>query len=108
MARNDLQYWFRGEKYSFYLLYRKRRIIVTVVNGENAPFSTVFNLANTAKVEPAGQMITLTSAFYTDDNSFAETKKVTPVVSEFSGFSNSFKMEFKPNSFTILRIKASR
>ena len=43
-----------------------------------------------------------------DENSFEEPKKVSPVVTEFNGFSNSFNMEFKPNSFTILRIKASR
>jgi len=40
--------------------------------------------------------------------SLAEPKKVSPVASEFTGFSNSFKMDFKPNSFIILRIKASR
>ncbi|MCX6329224.1 MAG: hypothetical protein NTZ85_06885 [Bacteroidia bacterium] len=86
----------------------KGEIIVKVVNGENVPFCTEINLSNSTKVEPAGQIITLTSASDTDDNSFAEPKKVFPVVSEFTGFSNSFKMEFKPNSFTILRIKASR
>ena len=83
-------------------------VIVKVVNGVNAPFSTVINLNNAVKVEPAGQTITLTSESLKDDNCFAEPKKISPVVSEFNGFSNSFKMEFKPNSFTILRIKVSR
>jgi len=83
-------------------------VIVKVVNGEDTPFSTEINLTNAVKVEPVGQIITLSSVSDKDDNSFAEPKKVTPVVSEYKGFSNSFKMEFLPNSFTILRIKASR
>jgi alpha-L-arabinofuranosidase len=86
----------------------KGEVIVKVINDENIPFSTEINLTNVAKVEPAGQIITLTSASNKDDNSFTEPKKVSPVVSEFNGFSNSFKMDFVPNSFTILRIKASR
>ena len=76
-----------------------------VVNGENEPLSTEIDLSNAVKVEPVGQVITLTSASGKDDNSFAEPKKVFPVTNEFDGFGNSFKMEFKPNSFTILRIK---
>jgi alpha-L-arabinofuranosidase len=83
-------------------------VIVKVVNGDNVPFSTEIKLNNAVKVEPKGQIITLSSASNKDDNSFAEPKKVSPVVSEYTDFSNSFKMEFKPNSFTILRIKASR
>jgi hypothetical protein len=86
----------------------KGEVIVKVVNGENNPFRTEINLSNAAKVEPAGQIITLTSASNKDDNNFTEPKKVSPVASEFNGFSNSFKMDFKPNSFTILRIRASR
>jgi alpha-L-arabinofuranosidase len=83
-------------------------VIVKVVNGEDTPFNSEINLNNAKKVDPIGQIITLSSVSDKDDNSFAEPKKVTPVVSEYKGFSNSFKMEFKPNSFTILRIKASR
>jgi len=83
-------------------------IIVKVVNGEKTPLSTTINLIHTTNVNPVGQIITLTSASNKDDNSFAEPKKVSPVINEYKGFSNSFKMEFKPNSFTILRIKATR
>lgn len=83
-------------------------IIIKVVNGETIPFSTTVNLTNVSEINPAGQIITLSSASNQDDNSFAEPTKVSPVVTEFTGFSKSFKMEFKPNSFTILRIKASK
>ena len=86
----------------------KGEVIVKVVNGENEPFSTEIHLNNAVKVEPAGQIITLASASGEDDNSFTEPEKVSPVVSEYNNFGNSFKMEFKPYSFTILRIKASR
>ncbi len=85
-----------------------QEIIVKVVNGENIPFNTVINLSNTKRVEPDGQIITLSSVSPEDENSFAEPKKVSPVTSEYKKFGNSFNMEFKPNSFTILRIKAIR
>jgi hypothetical protein len=85
-----------------------KEIIIKVVNGESAPFSTEINLTNAGKINPSGKIITLTSTSNKDDNNFAEPKKVSPVVSGYTGFNNSFKMEFKPNSFTILRIKASR
>lgn len=83
-------------------------VIVKVVNGETVPFSTEIKLNNAVKVEPAGLVITLTSGSNKDDNSFAQPEKVSPVTSEYTGFNNAFKMEFKPNSFTILKIKASR
>lgn len=83
-------------------------VIVKIVKGENKPYNSEINLTNAVKVYPAGRLITLTSATYKDDYSFAESKKVSAVLYDYSDFSNSIKMEFQPNLFTILRIKASR
>ena len=85
----------------------KGEVIVKVVNGENAPFNSEINLTNAVNIEPAYQPTTLTSTTNKDYNSFDKPKKVSAVLNEYSGFGNSFKMEFQPNSFTILRIKAS-
>jgi alpha-L-arabinofuranosidase len=82
--------------------------LVKVVNGEGTPFNTTINLNNAAEVNPVGQVITISSASNQDENSFAEPTKVSPHVSDYAEFSNSFKMEFKPYSFTILRIKAKK
>lgn len=83
-------------------------VVVKVVNGEGTPFNTTINLENAIEVNPVGQVITISSASNQDENSFAEPTKVSPRVSEYAEFSNSFKMEFKPYSFTILRIKAKK
>jgi len=85
-----------------------REVIAKIVNRKNTPYNAEINLTNALKVEPADQLITLNSASNKDDNSFDEPKKVSALLNEYSRFSNSFKMEFQPNSFTILRIKASR
>jgi alpha-L-arabinofuranosidase len=55
----------------------------------------------------SGQIIMLTSNSNKDNNSFDEPDKVSPVVSEYTGFGIALKMEFEPNSFTILKINAS-
>lgn len=83
-------------------------LIVKVVNGEEVPFVTEINLENVVDVESRGKVITLTSDSNQDDNSFENPKKVAPVESTYRGFDTSFKMKFKPNSFTILRIKATK
>ena len=83
-------------------------MILKVVNGEATPFNTRINLNNASDVNHIGQIITLSSSSYLDENSFKEPVKIKPAVSEYSEFSNSFKMEFKPYSFTILRIKATK
>jgi alpha-L-arabinofuranosidase len=83
-------------------------VIVKVVNGEPTPFNTTVNLNNAPDVNQIGQIITLTSVSNLDENSFREPEKIIPVVSEYRKFSDSFKMEFKPYSFTILRIKVRK
>ena len=76
--------------------------------GEDTPVHTEINPTNFVRVAPAGLINTMTSISNRDDNSIAEAKKGTRGVRACVDFSNSFKMEYRTNSFTILRIKASR
>ena len=47
------------------------------------------------------------SAKKNNENSFAKPMKLAPKTRVYDNFSKSFDMEFKPYSFTILRIKAT-
>jgi hypothetical protein len=57
---------------------------------------------------PTSQDITLCSPSDKDDNNFAGPKIFFPIESDNIGFNYSFKIEFYPNSFTILRIETSK
>jgi hypothetical protein len=83
-------------------------VIVKVVNAVSEPLSTRIELGGALNVDPVGTVITLASPSLQDDNSFEEPSKVSPVSREFNRFGDSFRMEFEPNSLTILRIKAGR
>lgn len=78
--------------------------IIKVVNATDKEFAPTINL-DAANVEAKGKVITLSSASKQDENSTANPTKIVPKTSEFKGFSKSFNYIFKPNSFTVLRIK---
>ena len=82
-------------------------IVLKVVNAEETPFVADISLKGSAKVGKNGKVITLYADSPEDENTFEEPTKISPVISEFEGFSNKFKFTFKPRSFTILRIKAT-
>ena len=80
-------------------------MIIKVVNALDEPFSTAINISNVASVESKGKVITLSSDSLYDENDFDNPDKIHPVESVYDKFSKSFNMTFKPNSFTILRVK---
>lgn len=79
-------------------------VIVKLINAKETAKTVRINL-NGASVEPLGRAITLSAASLTDENSFEEPNKITPVESEVKVTSSSFNYDLKPNSFTILRFK---
>lgn len=83
----------------------KNEIVIKVVNGEPTPYKTTIDLTGAGKINPNGQMITLVAASETEENTFEQPLKITPKQEAFGKFSNSFEMEFKPYSLTVLRIK---
>jgi alpha-L-arabinofuranosidase len=83
----------------------KNEIVVKVVNAEATPFKTTINLNGAGSVRATGQIITLSAASETDENTFDQPTKISPKQEAFTSFAPSFDLEFKPYSLTVLRIK---
>ena len=75
---------------------RNNEIVMKVVNGESSPFRTTISLNGAGNFNPNGEMMTLSSAAETDDNSFDQPQKISPQKEAYKGFGKSFDMEFKP------------
>ena len=84
---------------------KKNEIVIKVVNAESTPFTTGIDLKGAGKISPSGNLITLSSATETEENSFDQPMKIAPENETYSGFGNSFSMTFRPYSLTVLRIR---
>lgn len=80
-------------------------MIVKVVNAEADAYPLRIKLDGVDTVEKVGKVITLSSNSDMEENSFEEPKKIYPQESEFKGFGKSFDYNFKPFSYTIMRVK---
>ena len=78
--------------------------IIKVVNATDTDFVPTLHI-NAASVDAKGRVITLSSASKTDENSTDNPRKIVPKQSDFGGFAKEFQYTFKPNSFTILRVR---
>ncbi len=81
-------------------------IIIKVVNADETPWLSSIKINNSSKTTPDGEIITLSASSLKDENSFEAPLKISPKVEKYSEFSSVFAYEFKPCSFTVLRIKA--
>ncbi len=81
--------------------------VIKVVNATSEVFAPEMKI-NASGIQSKGTAITLSADNKTDENSMAEPEKIIPVVSEYDGFGNKFLYEFKPYSFTVLRIKSNQ
>lgn len=79
--------------------------IIKVINGGAQACSLHISL-NCNSVSATGKVITLKGDSALDENSLDNPRKITPVISEFSGFAKEFNYTFAPYSFTILRVKS--
>ena len=84
-----------------------REIIIKVINAKDTDYAASISL-NAPSVEPIGRVITLHSESKADENSMDNPEKIVPVDVEYDGFGSKFNYVFKPNSFTILRVKAGK
>ena len=82
-------------------------MVIKVVNAKSEKLTANLHL-NANGIESTGKVITLKAASLSDENSLSTPKKISPKESTFSGFANEFEYTFEPNSFTILRVKASK
>lgn len=81
--------------------------VIKVVNSTDVVYSPVINI-NASSVSPSGSVITLSAESKTDENTMDNPTKITPQTSRFDGFGKTFRYDFKPNSFTILRVKSAK
>jgi alpha-L-arabinofuranosidase len=79
-------------------------VILKVVNASPEPLETTFNLRGVAKIEPEAQVIVLTSAHATDENSLDEPTKVSPKSEAVHLPGPQFKRRLPGNSLTVMRI----
>jgi alpha-L-arabinofuranosidase len=83
----------------------RREVILKVINARDEEFAPRIEIAGVARVAREGRVITLAAASLEEENSFEEPLKIVPEESIYSAFSPAFSYRFKPNSFTILRLK---
>jgi alpha-L-arabinofuranosidase len=85
----------------------KGEIIIKVVNAGETPWRSTIKINNTGKISPEGEVITLSANSLEEENSFDEPMKISPVKTKYNAFKKEFDYEFKPYSFTVLRIRVS-
>ena len=82
-------------------------VIVKVVNSLESPFTLGVSLEGAKSVRKTGKVIVLRAENLTDENSFDDPRKISPVESVCRCFSKDFSFTFAPCSYTVLRIPAA-
>lgn len=80
-------------------------IILKVVNSSDRILTTKIVLKGAEDIIGTATATILTSDKLTDENSFENPKKVSPITVELTGVARSFEYNFDKNSVTVLRIK---
>jgi alpha-L-arabinofuranosidase len=79
-------------------------LIMKLVNVGTLPMVTSFHLRGAESMGRQGRAIVLTSKDASDENSFADPKRVAPVESKVKGMGKAFTRTLPPLSVTILRV----
>lgn len=87
---------------------KKEELIIKLVNSEEKTWNLQININNALQIGQTGEKIELAGSDKDEENSFATPEKIVPVRSTFSNIDQSFMMECKPNSFTVLRIPCKK
>lgn len=80
-------------------------LIVKVVNASAQTYTTDLQIKG-GQLSGAGEMITLSADAPEAENSLEEPQKYIPQHQTLTGVSDRMKMEFRPYSITVLRLKA--
>lgn len=83
-------------------------VVLKVVNAADSVYSTNIQLYGAQKITKVGKVVTLSAASGMDENSYTQPTKIYPQESIFTGFDTNFNYDFKPFSYTILRIKVEK
>jgi alpha-L-arabinofuranosidase len=82
-------------------------LVIKVVNATEQAYKRSFAIEGAMNVLPTGKVITL-SGDATDENTFEQPTKLAPVTELYGKFDKKFEYEFKPMSFTIMRVKVAK
>jgi len=89
------------------LLPSNGQIIVKVVNTNNAPLATTFNVDGVSTVASNAVVIQLSSSSSTNGNSLASPAYIFPVTNSIANAGTNFTLTLPANSLSILRLNAS-
>jgi alpha-L-arabinofuranosidase len=84
---------------------QKGEIVIKVVNAVEKPWRSGIKITGGKKIMRKGEVVTLAASSLADENSYTEPQRISPVATEFGGFSDDFIYDFKPCSLTVLRLK---
>jgi alpha-L-arabinofuranosidase len=80
-------------------------IPVKAINLSDAAVPATLNLSNARGLSPTAQFTVLTATKLTDNNTLDEPARVVPAAGVVTNVSPTFRHEFAPRSFTLLRLK---
>lgn len=80
--------------------------IIKVTNTTGYAMPTTIHIAALTGIRPQGQVLTLCGT-PTEENTYAHPLLIAPQKSQFDHFAKSFTYTFKPDSLTVLRVRAS-
>ncbi|MCR4733736.1 MAG: hypothetical protein K5829_01865 [Treponema sp.] len=81
------------------------KIIIKIVNVDEKAQEIAIYLKNAPAILPDAKVTILTSGSLTDENSFAEPTKVSPVTESFNSAAAKFNYKVKANSLTIIEME---
>ena len=81
-------------------------LILKMVNSTEMPVDAKIDLSGFGKLSSSATVITLTGDKPTDENTFEDPMKISPVESKFDGVKDNFIYRLEPLSVTALRIPA--
>jgi alpha-L-arabinofuranosidase len=82
-------------------------IVLKIVNATPDVFSPKLEIKNTKKISRVGEMISISSADATFENTFENPHKIDPIKKVLKNLSTEFKLQTAPWSFSIIRIKGN-
>lgn len=86
----------------------KNELVIKVVNSDSTYYTPVLNIKGADFIERKGASITLAADSGLAENSFDNPKLIHPEQTVYDGFKKSFTYNFKPYSYTVLRIKLKK
>ena len=84
---------------------KTKELVLKVVNLGNVVNRMNIDIQNAISIKSEGKVTVLAANSMTDENTFANPTKIQPIENEYNHFSKNFTYDFKPCSYTILRVK---